>query len=68
MVAPGREVEAFIQEVNLDVGQAKVSLLRPEDDPLNKYREGQPVAGQVVNALDYAAWVESSPVCKAGST
>jgi HrpA-like RNA helicase/ribosomal protein S1 len=58
---PGDIYNVHVKEVNEEQGQATVSLLRSEDDPLNDYHPGQILQGHVVSTTEFGAFVELTP-------
>jgi len=47
----GAAVDVKVKQVDLEDGRADLSLLKPEEDPLNKFQSGQRVQGRVVNIV-----------------
>jgi|GEM_PF-2001291 len=57
----GKAIEVHVKEVNTERGDAQLSLLRPEDDPLNQYQPAQVLHGDIVSTTDFGAFVELTP-------
>jgi HrpA-like RNA helicase/ribosomal protein S1 len=60
-ISEGIPVDITVKQVDVPEGRVDLSLLRPEDDPLNKYQVGQVVTGHVANIISSGAFVELEP-------
>jgi polyribonucleotide nucleotidyltransferase len=61
VIFEGSEVDVIVKSVDLKKGQANLSLLKSEADPINKYHSGQIVEGRVVRLLENGALIEIEP-------
>lgn len=63
LITSGQEVDVRVKKVDLDQGQATISMLDPKSDPLRKYTKDQIVVGQVVGFTPdgSGAFVELEP-------
>ena len=57
----GDEKELLIKRIDMEQGEADVTLLRSEDNPLHKYYVGQVVYADVVNVADFGVFLQLDP-------
>jgi len=61
VITEGMPVAVTVKQVDLQEGRVDLSLLKPEEDPLNKYQIGQVANGHVANIISAGAFIELEP-------
>lgn len=57
----GTTIPVYIESASPEEVEASLSLLNPDEDPLNKYSAGQVMEGTVTNLTTFGAFVELEP-------
>lgn len=57
VIDEGSEVDITVKQIDIQEGRADLSLLKPEEDPINKYQVGQVVTGIISNIIQHGSFI-----------